>query len=183
MALVARHAYHIPLYFGLRIIAGRFSVPAFEVGYYPLVRRIVTSAERAGRIRHFYLFAAVAVKQDVEYIPRQIFYGNVKTETVSFRQCPEIHFGHSARIEIPARNRKRAFAERPVRVADNEFFVDFRSISQTVAFRTRAVRIVEREGTRLYFAYRNSAIGTGVIRRKQFAFTVAFYNDESVGEF
>ena len=55
----------------------------------------------------------------MHYIGRQVFNGRIEGKSVMFRKRTEIHFGHSARIEIPPRDGERALAKRSVRVADD----------------------------------------------------------------
>ena len=180
-ALGARHFFHI---FGNLVfyeLAVRFVESAHKISCHALVTRLVKTAERARVVFHRNTVAVVAEKDDVEDILRQVFKRRIERKTVRLRKSLELHLRHMSRV--PAAHLYRAVFEGFVPVGDEQVYVDFVAESESAAFGTRTVRIVEREQSRREFFKTQIAIGASVLCGIQHFFAVEVGNHKPFGQF
>ncbi len=164
----AGRAWLVVLVFGEFLAHGErigFAVAPLHVRQYPL-EGVLAGGEAAARreVLEGDRLAAAAVEDGVADALRQILVGRVEIEAVMHRQALQHHEEELIAL-VPALDRPGG--QRKVREGDHPRRIEEGDLTQPVALRTRAHRVVEREQAGLQFRQRVAADRAGELGGKQ----------------
>ena len=159
---------HVLLDFLLAVIGVRLFIAAGHVDRDSLERRVKCSAAEFLLIGDVQTFFSGSVEDRLPHSFGQIAVGRVHRYAEVLAKRLEIHGGdRSVAAAVPAHHVDRALGEREGRIGNEQRRIDFFQRTETGACRTGAVGVVEGEHTRRKLFHVNTAVGAGIVLRKQ----------------